>query len=60
MTVADPEQFTSKGKPITYTGAFTKLYNLKNYKQVYEIYKMIELEKRCISIAKNPCNLGIH
>lgn len=27
MTVADPEWFTSKDKPITYTEVFVKLYN---------------------------------
>ena len=27
VTVANPEQFTPKGKPVTYTGAFVELYN---------------------------------
>ena len=26
VTVADPEQFMAKAKPITYTGAFVELY----------------------------------
>ena len=27
VTVADSERFTTKNKPITYTGAFVELYN---------------------------------
>ena len=27
MIVADPERFTPKNKPVTYTGAFVELYN---------------------------------
>ena len=27
VTVADPERFTPKGKPVIYTGAFVELYN---------------------------------
>ena len=27
VTVTDPEWFTPKGKPVTYTGAFVELYN---------------------------------
>ncbi len=27
LTVADPERFTLKGKPVTYIGAFVELYN---------------------------------
>ncbi len=27
VTMADPEQFTPKGKPVTYTGALVELYN---------------------------------
>ncbi len=27
ITVADPEWFTPKGKPVTYTGALVELYN---------------------------------
>ena len=43
MTVADPERFTSKDKPITYSGAFVELYNWRNGGQIYEIHGMIEL-----------------
>ena len=60
ITVADPEGFTLKGKPVTYTGAFAKLYNWRNHRQVNEIYGMIELEKIRALIAENPCNLDAH
>lgn len=53
MTVANLEQFTSKNKPIIYTRVFFKFYNWKNHKQVYEIYIMIEFEKRYTLIANN-------
>ena len=59
VTVANPEQFTPKGKPVIYTGALVELYNWKNLGQVYEIYEMVEFEKIRALIAKNPCNLGI-
>ncbi len=60
ITMADPERFTFKGKSITYIGAFVELYNWRNHEQVHEIYGMIQLEKMCASIAKNPHNLGVH
>ena len=60
MTVADPEQFIAKAKPITYTGVFIKLYNWKNRGQVHEIYGMVELEMWCASTAKNPRNLSTY
>lgn len=60
VTVADPEQFTPKGKPLIYTRAFVKLYNWKKHKQIYEIYKMIELEKMHALTTNNLCNLGPH
>lgn len=60
MTIVNLDQFTAKGKPITYTKAFIKLYNQKNRIQVHEIYGMVELEKWCILIAKHHCNLGIY
>ncbi len=41
--MADPEQFTPKSKPFTYTEALVKLYNWKNHGQVNEIYGIIEL-----------------
>ena len=58
VTVADPEWFILKGKPITYTGTLVELYNWRNYRQVYEIYEIVELEKMRASITKNPRNLG--
>ncbi len=60
LTVADLERFTLKNKLVTYTEAFVELYNWKNRGQVYEIHKMIQLEKMCASIVKNPRNLGAH
>ncbi len=35
VTVADPERFTLKGKPVIYTGAFVELYNWRNRGQVH-------------------------
>ncbi len=60
ITVADPERFTPKGKPHTYTGALVEPYNCRNCGQVHEIHGMIELKKMCASIAENPRNLGAH
>ena len=60
MTVADLERFTAKGKPITYTGAFVKLYKQRNRRQVYEIHGMVELNKWHALTAENPRNLGAH
>ncbi len=60
VTVADPKQFTPKGKSVIYTGAWVELYNWRNYGQVYEIHGMIELEKICALIAENPHNLDAH
>ena len=60
VTVADPERFTAKGKPITYTGAFVELYKWRNRGQVHEIHEMVELDKWHASTAENPCNLGAH
>ncbi len=57
LTIADPKQFTNKGKPIIYIGVFVKLYNWKNHGQVYEINKIVELEKIC---AKHLSNLSTH
>ena len=60
VTVADPERFTAKGKPITYTGAFVELYKWRNRGQVHEIHGMVELDKWHASTAENPRNLGAH
>ena len=56
--MANLERFTLKSKPIIYTGAFVMSYNWKNCGQVYEIHKMIKLEKMRALIAKNPHNLN--
>ena len=45
MTIADPERFTAKDKPITYTEAFVGLYKWRNCRQVHEIHRMVDLEK---------------
>ncbi len=58
--MADPEQFTPKGKLVLYTGELVELYNQRNHRQVHEIYGMIELEKMCASIVENPRNLGVY
>ena len=58
VTVADPERFTAKGKPITYTGAFVELYKWRNRGQVYEIHGMVKLDKWHASTAETPRNLG--
>lgn len=60
MIIANLEQFTSKNKPIIYTRIFFEFYNWKNRKQVYEIYIMIEFEKRYTLIANNLRNLDIY
>ena len=60
VTVADPERFTSKGKPVTYTRAFVEFYNWRNGGQVYQIHGMIELEKMRALTAKNFPNLSAY
>lgn len=60
MTVANPEQFTSKGKPVTYTEAFVEFYNWRNDGQVHEMHGMIKFEKMYALTVKNPHNLGTH
>ena len=60
MTIADLEWFIPKGKPVTYTGVFFKLYNWRNGRLVHEIHGIIELEKMHISTAENSCNLNTH
>lgn len=39
------------------TGVFIKIYNWQNRKLVYEIHRMIELEKYPILEVKNSLNL---
>ena len=58
VTVADPEWFTLKDKPVIYTGAFVEIYNWRYREQVHEIHGMIELEKMRVSTAENPHNLS--
>lgn len=60
MTVADPERFTAKGKPITCTWAFVELYNWRNRGQVHEIHGMVEFNNWRASTAQNPRILGAH
>ncbi len=60
VTVADPERFTAKDKPITYTGAFVELYNWRNRGQVHEIHGIVELERWRASTAEHPRNLGAY
>lgn len=58
--MTDSKQFTFKNKPITYSEAYIDLYNWKNYGQVYKIYKIIELKKMRILIAKNLHNFDTY
>ncbi len=60
MTIVDPEQFTDKGKSITYIRAFVKLYNRRNRRQVNEIYGIVELKKICALMTEHPRNLGAY
>ncbi len=56
--MADPEQFTLKGKPVTYNGVFVEFYNWRNHGQVHEIHGMIKLKEMRTLIAENLRNLG--
>ena len=58
ITVADPERFTPKGKPVIYMRVFVELYNWRNRGQIHEIRGMVKLKKMCVLIAKNSRNLG--
>ena len=58
--MADPERFTLKVKPVTYTKIFVEFYNWKNRAQIYEINGMIKLENMCTLTAKNPRKLNAH
>lgn len=60
ITVANPERFTPKNKPVIYTRILVELYNWKNCGQVHEIYGIIELEKMHTLIAKSSYNLDIY
>ena len=60
ITVVDPERFTLKENPVTYTRAFIELYNWRNSGQVHEIFGMIEVEKMHTLTAENSRNLSAH
>lgn len=60
VTIADSERFTAKNNLIIYIEAFAKLYNQKICRQIYKIYKIIELKKWQNFIAKYPYNLGAY
>ena len=60
MPIADPERFTTKSKPITYTRTFVELYKWRNYGQIDQIHGIVEFDKWHVSTAKNPRNLGAH
>lgn len=58
--MADPEQLIPKNRFVTYIGTFVELYNCRNDKQIYKIYRMIEFEKMYTLIIKNLCKLKAH
>ena len=60
MIVADLKQFTDKNKLIIYIKAFVELYNWRNRKQVYEIHRIVELEKIHALTTKHLCNFDTH
>lgn len=60
MTIVNSKCFTIKDKLITYTEVFIKLYNQRNLKQIYEIYKIVKLEKQYTFILKNAYNFSAY
>ncbi len=56
MIVVDPKQFINKDKLIIYIETFVELYNMKNYRQVWKIYKIVEFEKIYTLMAKYSHN----
>ena len=58
--MSDPEQFGSKGKPVTYTRALVEFYNKKNHGQIHKICGMVEHKKMRILLAKNPHNHSVY
>lgn len=60
VTVVNLERFIIKSKSIIYIEVFIEIYNQRNYEKVYQIYKMIELEKLCILTTHNPHILGAY
>ncbi len=60
VTVANPEQFTNKGKLITYIRGFVELYNWRNHGQVHEIYGIVEFEKMYTLTIKHLRNFSAH
>ncbi len=60
ITIINLKWFTPKSKPVTYTKVLVELYNWRNQEQIYKIYKIIELKKIYVMIAKNSYNLGAY
>lgn len=58
--MVNSELFTYKNKLDIDIRAFVQLYNQSNYKQVYEIYMIIEFKKIHILIIYNFHNLSVH
>lgn len=58
--LVDLDQFTQKYKPVINIKIFVEFYNQINHKQVFEIYRMIELKKIYILTTKNLHNLGTY
>lgn len=56
----DIEWFIFKGILITYIRAFVEFYKWKNYGQVYDIYRMIKLEKIHVLTLENFDNFGTY
>lgn len=51
---------TFKKKYVVYIKVFVEFYNKKNFGQVSEIHKRIELKKICVLIIKNSRNLDAY
>lgn len=60
VIIADPEQFISKDKLVTYTKALVEFFNGRNRRQVHEIYEINELEKIRALIVDNLYNFGTY
>lgn len=60
ITIIDQDGFTQKDKFMTYTKIFVRFYIGRNCGRVYEIYRMIELEKIYILTTKNVYNFDAH
>ena len=60
VIVVNSKLFIDKSKLIIYIRVFVELYNWKNHRQVYKIYRIVELEKIYTLMAKYPYNLSTH